>query len=262
MQKRTPYEGVLNIVRFNWNYYLTAATLLLVGGGGLYWAWPWLATWMPAALARLVATGLVMGLAVAAYFLVASLVVSHWVYDRAPLYRWQWLPAFLGREPRRALNVHAGLDETSEPLGRAFPRTAWQVADFYDPTRHTEASIARARRRYPATAPFDRVSPAQLPYPDQRFDAVLVLFAAHEIRDAAERAAFFAEIRRVLTPGGALVLVEHARDWANFAAFGPGFTHFLPAGEWLRRAAGAGLTVEQAERHTPFVRAWKMTRHD
>ncbi|MDH6121006.1 hypothetical protein ABH930_005130 [Kitasatospora sp. GAS204A] len=51
----------------------------------------------------------------------------------------------------------------------------------------------------------------------------------------------------MLRPGGTLILVEHLRDAANTAVYGPGAWHFLPRSEWLRLAYGAGL-VEAGER--------------
>jgi hypothetical protein len=62
------------------------------------------------------------------------------------------------------------------------------------------------------------------------------------------------EVRRVLTPGGYVVLVEHVRDLANFMVFGPGFLHFLPAGEYRHLASMTGLEVIREVRMTPFVR--------
>ena len=83
---------------------------------------------------------------------------------------------------------------------------------------------------------------------------MFVLFAAHEIRHATSRELFFHELRRVLAPDGTVLLVEHARDFANFAAYGPGFLHFLPPAEWRRLASITGLKLITEKRFTPFVR--------
>src|SRR5436190_6210 len=67
-----------------------------------------------------------------------------------------------------------------------------------------------------------------LPFAGGTLDALFLVFAAHEIRRPELRLRFFQELRRTLAPRGRLLIVEHLRDPANFAAFGPGFFHFLP----------------------------------
>ena len=85
---------------------------------------------------------------------------------------------------------------------------------------------------------------------------MLLLLAAHELRRRADRLAFFREARRVLAPGGRIVLVEHLRDAANFAPFGPGFLHFLSRREWLATIAKSRLQIVQEFPITPFVRVF------
>jgi hypothetical protein len=58
---------------------------------------------------------------------------------------------------------------------------------------------------------------------------------------------------RVLRPAGRLLLVEHCRNAANLAAYGPGAWHFYPRREWLRLASGAGLTPAGETTMTPLV---------
>ena len=57
-----------------------------------------------------------------------------------------------------------------------------------------------------------------------------------------------------------MLLVEHVRDVANFAVFGPGAFHFLSRAEWLRVVEVAGLRVATERRVTPFVRALALER--
>ncbi|MBC7922494.1 MAG: methyltransferase domain-containing protein [Ferruginibacter sp.] len=246
--RRRSFQGVYNVLLFNRHYYwaslagLVAGALLLnglilpEGFRGVAW----------------------LGLAAVAYFTVASLAASWWVYDASPLYRWEWLPGFVGRAPSSALNIHAGFDETSGVLRELFPDARWETADFYDPTLHTEISLARARRQYPAPVFSQPVLSSHLPYPIGSFEAVFVLFAAHEIRKPVERVQFFEELKRVLRPGGSVILVEHLRDGPNFLAFGTGFTHFYSRSEWERVIESAGLRVEKQLGHTPFVKAFKI----
>jgi hypothetical protein len=119
----------------------------------------------------------------------------------------------------------------------------------------TEPAIARARHQKPVAPGVPARSDA-LPVDNGWADAVFLLMTAHEIRAPAKREQFFRELARILSVGGKVVVVEHLRDWANAAAFGPGVFHFLPRGEWLRLAAVAGLEVEREQRFTPFVRVF------
>ena len=186
----------------------------------------------------------------------SSLAVSYYVYDRSSLYGLNWLNSCLSRPPRRWVNIHAGLDETSHRLAVLFPAAEGRVLDIYDPTEMTEPSIAEARRLAHAQLPSTSANWRALPLPDHTFDAVFLIFAAHELRRADARAQLFSEAARVLSTGGELILVEHLRDWANFVAFGPGFFHFLTECAWQRAVATAGLRVHARLSLTPFVTAF------
>lgn len=217
------YRGVLQIVRFNWHWYALGAAVLWFGR-----SWP--VMWVAGAWG------------------VASLAVSHYVYDRSRLNRWDWLPV----TPKKWANIHCGFDETSRQLRRVFPGTTGFILDIYDPREMTEASIARARRVYTGAPVAERARYDRLPVED--LDTVFLLFAAHELRQHSARDKFFAEVDRVLAPSGRVVLVEHLRDWPNFLAFGPGFLHFLSRREWLRLGERWNLDAEFSV--TPFVRAF------
>ncbi len=84
---RRPYQGLAAVVAFNWPFYLAAG--ITVG------LWLWL--WQEFSAVALWLTPLAVG---AIYLSVASLVVSHWVYDRSALYRLTWLDQ-LPASPRR-----------------------------------------------------------------------------------------------------------------------------------------------------------------
>ncbi len=232
-------QGVGNIVRFNWPFYALALGGLLAGALlRPHLAAPW---------HGLAGAALALGLLTT----LASLAVSAWVYDVSGLYQLGWLPAL--PPAAHLVNINAGFDETSALLRATFPAATLTVLDFYDPARHTEASIGRARRAYPPYPGTVAVPTTALPLPPASADAVLAVLAAHEVRDEAERVAFFREIGRVLKPGGQVVVVEHLRDLPNFLAYTVGFLHFHSRATWQRTFRAAGLRVAHETKVTPFL---------
>jgi ubiquinone/menaquinone biosynthesis C-methylase UbiE len=246
---RSPFEGVTNVVRFNWPLYasgfsVAAATLFL----STQTNWP-----TPARFALLaISVG-------ALYLLTASLLVSHLIYDRSPLYHFNWAAQHAAPPAHRILNLHSGFDESSPALKNLFPTANLLIFDFYDKQRMTEASIARARRYQNQTAPpwlksqTQSIAATSLPLADNSIDTLFAILALHEVRQPQDRTRLFAEITRVLRPAGRLLLVEHLRNPANFLAFGPQFVHFYSRRLWLNLAQHANLNLIHESRITPFV---------
>jgi SAM-dependent methyltransferase len=196
-----------------------------------------------------------VGAALAAAWVAAGLAVTWWVYDHSPLYRWRWIADLLTAPPDRYAVVSTGLDEVSPALRELFPAARAVLLDLYDPRLTAGGSIRRARSLVPPPAATRAARPDRLPVPAGTVDAVFLVFAAHELRAGNQRRALFAEISRTLRPGGRLVLVEHCRDAANIATYGPGAWHFYPRREWLRLARGSGLTPVAHRSMTPLVHA-------
>jgi len=248
---RGRYDGLLEIINYNRRFY--ALTALAVVAGIV------IATLLPGKPALLLAAASL----VTVTWIAVSLLVSHYVYDRSQLYDFRWMRDRLPQAPRNWVNIHAGLNQTSGLLQSVFPDSTGQILDIYDPAEMTEPSIARAREissAGPAAIPADF---RNLPLPGSSCDAVFLIFAAHEIRRRGSRVEFFREAARVLAAGGAVILVEHLRDVANFLAFGPGFLHFQSRGEWLYAAASANFRVQQEMKITPFVRVFVLVHeHD
>ena len=244
--KARSYEGVLKIVTFNWPFYVAAAA-----GDGIGFAL--LARGLPRWAALATVAALVLGNG----WLVVSLAVSHWVYDRSAVSEGAWLDA-VPPAAREIAVFHTGHDETSTLARRRFPEARIAIYDLFDPDVTDSASLRRARARAaPGEAmpvPMDR-----LPLGDGVLDAALVVFAAHEVRDAERLTRFFAELRRTLAAQGVAIVVEHLRDPWNALAYGPGALHFLPRDTWSRAFAGAGLATLRETRFTPFVASFCLT---
>lgn len=243
---RGRFDGVLQIVRFNWSLYVAAVfgSALVVGFV--------VVTHPPTVVAGL----LILGAIAALFWLALSLAVSHYVYDRSDLYRWQWIRERIAPNPGHVVNIHAGLDETSLALQEIYPAAEVTILDIYDPAEMPEPSIARARREARSLLASVNADFRQLPLQAASADLVTVIFVAHELRRPASKAAFFRELARVIKPGGRVLLVEHLRDAWNLLAFGPGAFHFFPRSEWLRVADATGFQLSEEISRTVFVRAF------
>jgi SAM-dependent methyltransferase len=237
------------IVRFNWPYYAVAAIVVaaaIVAAPHLPYRWM-----------RYTIDG---AAAIVALWLIASLVVSWIVYDRSRLMDWDWVLQALGFTPSAWINLHAGHDPASSALQRIFPGAHGRVFDIYDAKEMTEPSIAIARKLADHAVPVEAVDYRHLPVSKGTIDAAMLLLSAHELRSDAARSALFTELRRVLGPGGRVVVAEHLRDWANFLAFGPGFLHFHSRRTWLRCFSRHRFDVHREFSITPFVRIFVLRR--
>lgn len=91
-----------------------------------------------------------------------------------------------------------------------------------------------------------RASAAQLPFPDARFDLVTSFDVIYSLDDEVERAAI-AEMFRVLTPGGQLILNVAAIQWlrGNHSVLG-GEVRRYSKGDLCRRLEAGGFRVTRS----------------
>ncbi len=245
------FTGVSQILRYNWHFYVAAGILDLIATLLLVFA---------TSLPGLIRFAIFLAAIGAGFWAVSSLLVSHFVYDRSPLYEFTWLTAVLRDNPKSWVNIHAGLDQTTDKLIQIFPTLNPRVLDIYDSSLMSEPSIARARRRTDGLMPSPSASPFALPLRDAEFETIFLIFVAHELRHRSARLRFFREVVRSLKPGGRVVLVEHLRDFNNFVAYGPGALHFFSRSEWLRVCSQAGLFSLAELSVTPFIRCLVFTK--
>lgn len=249
--KRKPYQGLVNIIRFNWHFYVIAGTAIAS-------AWILWADAFPDGVRQLIVITAIF----ASFCIVTSLAVSLYIYDLSDLYHLKWLGNIGLQAPAsRVLNIHAGFDEISGILMHKYGKSAVTICDFYNPETHTEVSIKRARKAYPPHPATITATADNLPFSDGAFDLAVVMLAAHEIRNRDERMRFFKEIRRITGPSGSVVVTEHLRDLNNFLAYSAGFLHFYPRTSWLRTFKAAGLIVKQEIKSTPFITTFILEQH-
>lgn len=238
---RKPFQGVWNVVRFNWHFYaLSGFGALILLFAGNYLNEPF----------RLLSRMLLF-LAIAVVLI--SLIATFYVYDLSNLYKLTWLENSRKTENPVIVNINAGFDETSILFANKIKNAEMFVFDFYDPCKHTEISIKRARKAYPPYPNTRQISTAHLPLGDDSADKIFAVLSVHEIRDENERIKFFKELRRTLKPHGQIVVTEHLRDAANFLAYNIGFFHFYSKSTWLKTFHAAGLKVISEIKTTPFI---------
>ena len=119
----------------------------------------------------------------------------------------------------------------------------------------TEPAVTRARQLKSDIGAI-AMQPGSLPVETGWAELIVVTLAAHEVRDGAKREQFFRDLRRVVSPQGQVVVVEHLRDVIAALAFGPGIFHFYPRGEWLRLGKLVGLQVKRELPITPFIQVF------
>ncbi|PWV51743.1 class I SAM-dependent methyltransferase [Chitinophaga sp. S165] len=243
---RTPFQGVLNIIRFNWHFYLFSFIFVILTSivAGYFKAFPVL--YLVPALAFATSVG--------------SLLVSCYVYDLSGLYRLDWINST--KTERLIVNIHAGFDETSLLLEQKYENAELRIIDFYDPQKHTELSIKRARKAYPALPQTIPAETDRLPIEDASADKIFVIFSAHEIRNKTERSDFMRELARIIKPGGEIYLTEHLRDTANFIAYNIGFLHFYTRKSWLQLFSNADLKLNKEIKLTPFISTFIISKND
>lgn len=240
--KRKKFQGVLNILSFNRHFYVIGlSVLILIIFTFIYFEWSILL--------------LCLTIAAFVYGLITPLLVSAYVYDYSGYYNLDWLEPFNIKDTKKLniVNINAGFDETSFIIKNKFPQCNLQVFDFYNPKKHTEPAIVRARKKsliYPNTKLIETI---HIPLEDKSIDIIFLLSTAHEIRSNKEKIQFLKECHRLCKPNGKIIMVEHLRNFSNFFAFSVGFTHFFSKNTWRTVYKKAGFSSFEAINFTPFM---------
>lgn len=123
---RKPFQGVMNIIRFNWHFYVVAfvvlVCLVIIG------------SFLPSTLQTIINIMIILSTA----SVIISLAVSYYIYDLSGLYKLRWIQT---DKQQSLLNINAGFDETSELIKQKCPYSELSICDFYNPRLHTEVSI-------------------------------------------------------------------------------------------------------------------------
>lgn len=153
-----------------------------------------------------------------------------------------------GASTARLLDLGCGTGEFLREVKRNYPRLSVTGLDLSAPY------LKMAERRLADWSRVELVEAAAetVPAPDASFDIVTVLYLFHELPNRV-RQAVAAEIRRVLKPGGTLILVDSLQtgdepdydallDYFPYAFHEPYYASYLA--EDLNRLVGPGFTSE------------------
>ena len=142
-------------------------------------------------------------------------------------------------EPKTILDFGAGIGASLPHFRRAFPDAAIIATDV------SRRSLEIAEHRHPGVARFALYPGSGLPAPEGSVDLAFSACVFHHI-DANEHVALFANLRRTLAPGGALVIFEHnpvnpvTQHIVATCVFDENAV-LIPAGVLRQRLRGAGF---------------------
>ncbi|MFC6269659.1 class I SAM-dependent methyltransferase [Frigoriflavimonas asaccharolytica] len=241
--KRKPLQGVANIVRFNWHFYAIILSYFILS----------FFLFKIVVLPNLIADLISFLNIIIASVVGISLLVSAYVYDFSKLYNFSFLNDLKFNGAAKIANINAGFDETSAILKQNFSLNKIEMLDFYDEKVHTEVSIKRARKLYPNSPETLKINTKEIPFPNNYFDAIFLIFAAHEIRSNEERIKFFQELNRISKENSSIIIVEHLRDLPNFLAYNIGFFHFLSLKTWKKNFENSNFNIVKHSKPNPFV---------
>jgi SAM-dependent methyltransferase len=105
---------------------------------------------------------------------------------------------------------------------------------------YSEAILAIARRHYGDRFSFDRFDAKAMPYGSAQFDAVIIFEAIYYLADLD---AFFSECRRVLRPGGVLLIATANKDLYDFTPSAHSY-RYLGVSEMRAELESFGFTCE------------------
>lgn len=244
---RKPFQGISNIIRFNWHFYVIAIVLILLI--------LLLSTFSNSTIKSILQ---IFTLLISITILI-SLFVSYYAYDLSDFYKFKWIKN--NDNNISIININAGFDETSELLKRKFMNSNFTALDFYNPKKHTEVSIKRARKQYPPYPNTKITEPSKIEIESNSIDKIFVILSAHEIRNKEERIVFFSELNRILKPKGQIIVIEHLRDISNFLAYNIGSFHFYSKSTWLNTFNKSKLRVLSEIKNTPFISTFTLEKN-
>jgi ubiquinone/menaquinone biosynthesis C-methylase UbiE len=136
-------------------------------------------------------------------------------------------------------DLHIGTYRHAYALADLLPEATIHTVDCWNVKGPpAEAAIQDVRDLEPAPTHHPRIKPLKadefaLPLPDASCDVVVFGFGTHEIPRDGPLQKVLQEARRILKPGGRVLMFEHGYDFHNYLIFGPVIHHVTTRQEWL-----------------------------
>ncbi len=246
MKPKGQYRGTLHYLFVHGPLYLGlyGGVLALLVGMGLA-ADQGLLAFVPLALALILVT---------LYFLLASLWAAHRLYDAG------------GLQPHHVLFDMAQLRETDNfayvdlhgrfqaiELGRRLTTGQIAVLDVYNPQLTPSRALVRSRTHQPHPPTGDprfvwrNGGINLLPLPNESVTAVILNEVLSHFWQQGDQEILLREVRRILIPGGRILVAERTRTRNNWLHLGPAALRLVHSQDWrnLLRHTGFILRREQ-----------------
>lgn len=166
--------------------------------------------------------------------------------------------AHMGTTPGAVLDFGAGIGYSVPFFAKHLPRAQVTCLDV------SEKSLAIGRANHGERAEFRHFDGHTIPYGDGTFDAVLASCVFHHIPHG-DHVRLLGELRRVVKPGGALVIFEHnplnplTRHAVNTCEFDE-HAELMSAATLRRRARAAGFAAVRVRYRIFFPRPLRALR--
>ena len=142
-------------------------------------------------------------------------------------------------DARTVADLHIGTYRHAYRLAEVLPDARIYSVDCWNVEGPPpEKAIRDVRDLEPAPIGHPRIRPLRaqdftIPLPDASCDAAVLGFGTHEIPPGGPREKLFDEARRIVKPGGRVLLFEHGYDFHNYLIFGPVIGHVTHRTQWL-----------------------------
>lgn len=136
-------------------------------------------------------------------------------------------------------DIHIGTYRHTYQFANLLPEATIHSIDCWENDCTSEQAISDVRALEPAPAHEARIRPHKaknytIDLADASCDVVVFGFGTHEIPEGEQRDRIFAEAKRILKPGGKILLFEHGIDFHNYLIFGPVIYHVTQHKQWIK----------------------------